>query len=211
MRDISDAFLLNMAEVSASLVGLFLVGIFVFLETGLLRGGPGAAQRPYIRSSAQIVIVAYGMCIGLSVSLVALDLIWSRVLLIVLSVLLVAANVESARGVRRIPRTAASPALITTEILGTIATILGVTLPWILGGLEPSREDLTWSILVSFAIGFVSIWAMVLTAFEISAPTPEVAATQPASKPPAKLAPQRPSARRRANAAADDDPPPSDG
>ena len=37
MRQVSDAFLLNMAEVSATLIGLFLVGVFFYIETGLRR------------------------------------------------------------------------------------------------------------------------------------------------------------------------------
>jgi hypothetical protein len=32
MRDVSDGFLMNMAEVSASLIGLFLVGVFFYIE-----------------------------------------------------------------------------------------------------------------------------------------------------------------------------------
>lgn len=34
MRQVSDAFLLSMAEVSAGLIGLFLVGMFFYVETG---------------------------------------------------------------------------------------------------------------------------------------------------------------------------------
>ena len=37
MREVSDAFLLNMAEVSAALIGLFMVGIFFFADTGFRR------------------------------------------------------------------------------------------------------------------------------------------------------------------------------
>jgi hypothetical protein len=35
MRDVSDPFVLNVAEVTAALAGLFLVGVFFFVETGL--------------------------------------------------------------------------------------------------------------------------------------------------------------------------------
>ena len=34
MREVSDDFLLNMAEVSAALIGLFMVGVFFFADTG---------------------------------------------------------------------------------------------------------------------------------------------------------------------------------
>ena len=173
MREISDDFLLNMAEVSASLVGLFIVGVFVYIETGINRGGPlRSVEAPYIRSSAQIVILVYAIAIGLSLSLVALELVWSRLLLVVFSLLLVAANVDTVRRVSRLARRRGSAMLITTEVVGTVATVLGITLPWILGGLEPSREDITWTILLAFACGFIGIWAMVLTAFDIGGREP---------------------------------------
>jgi hypothetical protein len=43
-----------------------------------------------------------------------------------------------------------------------------VALPWILGGIDPSREDLTWSIFLSFAVGFLSVSAIVLAAFDVA-------------------------------------------
>ena len=58
MRQVSDSFLLNMAEVSGALVGLFLVGIFFFLEAS---GGRLDKSRevlePYLRASTRIVLV----------------------------------------------------------------------------------------------------------------------------------------------------------
>jgi hypothetical protein len=45
MRDVSDDFLLNVAEVSATLIGLFLVGVFFYVETGFRRLGEALAQR----------------------------------------------------------------------------------------------------------------------------------------------------------------------
>jgi hypothetical protein len=37
MREVSDEFLLNMAEVSATLIGLFFVGVFFYVEIGFRR------------------------------------------------------------------------------------------------------------------------------------------------------------------------------
>ena len=37
MRQVSDAFLLNMAEVSGTLIGLFLVGVFFYVDSGFRR------------------------------------------------------------------------------------------------------------------------------------------------------------------------------
>jgi hypothetical protein len=58
MRDVSDAFLLNMAEVSSALVGLFLVGVFFYVETGFRRsGGAGNIVEPYFEAATRIVLI----------------------------------------------------------------------------------------------------------------------------------------------------------
>lgn len=54
------------------------------------------------------------------------------------------------------------------EIFATALTILLIVLPWVLGGLRPAREDLTWAILLSFAAGFLSICATVMSVFDMS-------------------------------------------
>jgi hypothetical protein len=43
MREVSDDFLLNMAEVCAGLLGLFLVGAFFYVETGFRCLGPASS------------------------------------------------------------------------------------------------------------------------------------------------------------------------
>jgi hypothetical protein len=37
-----------------------------------------------------------------------------------------------------------------------------------LGGIDPTREDLTWAILLSFGAGFLSVSALVLSAFDVA-------------------------------------------
>ena len=168
MRPVSDAFLLNMAEVSSALVGLFLVGIFFFVESGFSRSATARdVMEPYFRSGTRIVLILYALTIGLSLSLVVLELVWSRWLFLLLSLTLLAANVDSARRVRPVARVTRSNALIVNEVFGSVAVALVVTLPWILGGFHPTREELTWAILLAFASGFLSISAAVLSAFDI--------------------------------------------
>ena len=43
-----------------------------------------------------------------------------------------------------------------------------VALPWVLGGLHPSREYLAWAILLAFAAGFASISALVLFVLDLA-------------------------------------------
>ena len=168
MREVSDAFLLNMAEVTAALVGLFLVGVFFFVETGFRRWGEREVVEPYFRSGTRIVLILFAIPLLLSLTLVAMEPVWSRILFAAMSLMLIAANVDSLLRIRAVARMAGSTALLVNELVGTAAVVLIVTLPWILGGIDPGREDLAWSILLSFASGFLSVSALVLSAYDLA-------------------------------------------
>jgi hypothetical protein len=161
MRQVSDGFLLQVAEISATLIGLFLVGVFFYVETGLRRLSPDsrAVFVPYFRSATRIVLVLYALPLFLSLTLVALTLGWNRWLFLLLSVVLVTANVSSLARVRGIR----SPTLVVNELVGTAVVAVLVLLPWALGGLHPTREELTLAILLSFGSGFLSVSALVLS------------------------------------------------
>ena len=170
MRNVSDAFLLNMAEVSAALIGLFLVGVFFFADTGFRRLDEQARRivEPYFRASTRIVIVLYALPLGLSLSLVALQPVWSQVLFALLSLMLLAANLVTAARIRAVSRVTGSTALLVNEVAGTVAVLVIVALPWVLGGLHPTREDLAWAILLAFAAGFASIAALMLFVLDLA-------------------------------------------
>jgi hypothetical protein len=169
MRQISNAFLLNVAEVSAALIGLFLVGVFYYVETGFRRSSRVRdVFEPYFKASTRIVLALYSVPIGLSLTLVALETVWSRWLLLVLSIVLVGSNVDTIARVSTVVRDTGSTSLFVNEILGTVGVVGIVLVPWVLGGFHPTREDLTWAILLSFATGFLSICALVLSAFDIA-------------------------------------------
>jgi hypothetical protein len=168
VREISDGFLLNIAEVSASLIGLFLVGMFFFVETGFRRSiTAGDVVEPYFRASTRIVFLLYTIPLGLSLTLVVLEPVWSRVLFALLSLGLLAANIDTVARIRSVARVTHSTALVVNEIAGTAAVVAIITVPWILGGFHPTRKDLTWAILLAFATGFASICVTVLSAFDI--------------------------------------------
>ena len=169
MREVSDDFLLNMAEVSAALIGLFMVGVFFFVDTGFRRLDQARGiVEPYFRASTRIVLVLYALPLGLSLSLVALEPVWSKVLFALLSLMLLAANLDTAARIRAVARVTGSTALLVNELMGTAAVVVIVALPWVLGGLHPTREDLTWTILLAFATGFTSISALVLFVLDVA-------------------------------------------
>jgi hypothetical protein len=85
------------------------------------------------------------------------------VLFALLSLTLVAANVDTAIRVRAVAKVTGSNVFLVNEVAGTVAVLALVSIPWILGGFHPTREDLTWAILLSFASGFLSVGALVLS------------------------------------------------
>jgi hypothetical protein len=166
---VSDAFLLNMAEVSATLIGLFLVGVFFYVETGLRRlDDARAVFQPYLRSGTRITLIVFAIPLGLSLTLVALEPVWSRLLFALLSLVLLAANVDSIARVRGVAKATGSFGFLVNEVVTSALALALIAIPWILGGLHPRREDLVWAILLSFAAGFMSIAATVMSAFDIA-------------------------------------------
>ena len=169
MRPVTNGFLLNMAEVSASLIGLFLVGVFFYVESGFRRIHRGrSAFEPYLLAGTRITLIVFAFPLGLSLTLVALEPAWSTLLFAILSVLLLAANVDTVRRIGEANRVTRSAGLLINEVVTTMLSLTLIVLPWILGGLHPSREDLTWAILLAFAAGFLSICATVLSAFDVA-------------------------------------------
>lgn len=167
MRDVSDAFLLNVAEVSATLIGLFLVGVFFYVETGFRRLEDARdVLEPYFRAGTRIVLLLYALPLFLSLTLVVLGPVWNRLLFLLLSIMLVAANVDTFVRVRAVVRLTRSTLWLANEVVGSLAVVALVLVPWLLGGFHPTREDLTWAILLSFGAGFLSVSALVLSAFD---------------------------------------------
>jgi hypothetical protein len=170
VREVTDSFLLQMAEVSGGLFGLFMVGMLFFAETGFRALGPEReVVIPYFRASAWIVLLLFAIPLGVSLTLVVLEPAWSRALYALLSLVLVAANIDTAIRIGSVHEVTGSRVLQLNEIAGTIAVGVIVALPWILGGIDPSREDLTWGILVAFAAAFLSLATTVISVFDLTA------------------------------------------
>lgn len=169
MRSVSDSFLLHIAEISGGLFGLFMVGMLFFVEMGFANLGPHReVVVAYFRASTRIVLLLFAIPLGVSLTLVVLEPGWGAALFAVLSAALVATNVDTALRVRPIGRVTRTNTLLINEIAGTVAVAVLVVLPWVLGGIDPSREDLTWAILVSFAAAFLSLGTLLLSVFDLA-------------------------------------------
>jgi hypothetical protein len=168
MREVSDAFLLNMAEVSVAVIGLFLVGMFFYVETGFRELGPvRAIVESYFRASTRIVMILFAIPLGMSLALVVLETGWTAVLFAILSLALIAANVDTAIQIRAVHRVTGSTAMLANEVVGSIGVVFIVLLPWILGGIDPSREDFTWAILCR-SRWLLSLITVVLSVFDLA-------------------------------------------
>lgn len=169
MEPVTDAFLLLVAEVSAALIGLFLVGMIFYIQTGF-----GQLERsrvvvePYFRASTRIVLILYAIPLVLSLTLVALPIVWSRLFYLALIVGVVAANISTAVGVRPVMRVTGNRTLFINEIVGTAGVAVMVILPLASGGFSPIREDLVPGMLISLGIAFLSTCVLVLTLFDIA-------------------------------------------
>jgi hypothetical protein len=120
---------------------------------------------PYLRAGTRITLIDFAIPLGLSLTLVVLEPVWSRVLFLLLSLLLLVASVDTASRIRGLAKVTGSTALVVNEVVTDAISLVMVATPWVLGGLRPTREDLTWAILLAFAMGFTSIGATVMSAF----------------------------------------------
>ena len=169
MDPVSENFLLLVAEVSAALIGLFLVGMIFYIQTGFGRlERSRVVVEPYFRASTRIVLILYSIPLVLSLTLVALPIVWSQLFFLVLMVGLVAANVSTAVGVRPVMQVTGNRTLFINELVGTAGVALMVILPLASGGFSPSREDLVPPVLISLGIAFLSTCVLVLTLFDIA-------------------------------------------
>jgi len=169
MDPVSDAFLLTLAEVSAGLIGLFLVGMIFYIQTGFDQTERSReVVEPYFRAATTITLITYAIPLGVSLTLVALPIVWSRLLYLVLVLGLVPAAVSTAVGVVPVMRVAGFGLLRMIEVVGTAVLALMVILPLATGGLSPVREDFVPAILLSLGVAFLSTAVLVLTLFDIA-------------------------------------------
>ncbi len=169
MDPVPDSFLLTLASISASLIGLFLVGMMFYISSGYeTYGRTRAVVEPYFRAATAITLLAYAIPLTVSLTLVVLPVVWSRILFLVLVLALVIENVATVGTMRAVMRVANLRLVAMIEIVGSVVVVTMVALPVGLGGLSPSREDLVPSLLLGVGIAFFGTVVLVLTLFDIA-------------------------------------------
>ncbi len=169
MDPVTDDVLTTVADISASLIGLFLVGMIFYIQTGFDRVERSRdLVEPYFRAATLITFISFAIPLGVSVTLMTLPLGWSRLLYAVLVVALIAADVSTVTAVRACVRATGLHLLSMMEIVGTVMVVVIAALPLATGGLRPEREDFVPALLVSLGVGFLSTCVLVLTLFDIA-------------------------------------------
>jgi hypothetical protein len=167
-RSMNESFLLQVAEISAGLVGLFLVGVFFYVGSELRQTLAGDGELDaYMRVGTRIVLIMYAIPLGVPLALVGVGAGWARWLFLGLSIVLVAANVDTVVRIGAVARETRSFALVANEAVSTALVVAVVVLPWALGGWRPTAEDLTPSLLLALGGGFLSTFALIMALFDL--------------------------------------------
>lgn len=166
MVDVSDALLLEVAGIGASLLGFFVVGVFFYVQRGMFPQAAEHAQR-YLQAATASVIALYGMLLVLTLALVALPTAWVGFLHLGLSAMLLWSVAQTSVAIRRLHDALRIRVMSQLGMWSATASIIGV--PWVLGGPDPSRSHLALACALIGVLAFISSASLVLSAFDISA------------------------------------------
>jgi hypothetical protein len=169
LRPIPDALLLTTAQIAATLIGLLLVAVFFYLETGFRRlSTVGPEALPFLKATAQLIVLQYSMVLGLSLGLVALQPLWVTLLFLALSLGIVVGLVDWTRWGRALSSDLRRAVRI-RPLLAWPIVLIPLALPVVLGGWEPDRDALSTSLFLEGAVAFGNTVSLLLLAFDLAA------------------------------------------
>lgn len=166
MGHVSDSFLLEVAGISASLLGFYVVGVFFYVDRSIF---PQAAElaHGYLKAAAGSVLYLYGMAVLVSLGLVVFSDAFVTVIYFLLSGGLVWSVARTNAATRRLHR--AVGVRVLSQTFAWFATTLIAGIPWMLGGVTPTRPDFAWGLMLVGVFAFISTASFVLSAFDLSA------------------------------------------
>lgn len=169
MSPIPDALLLTTAQIAATLIGLLLVAVFFYLETGFRRlKTVGSEAQPFLKATAQLIVLQYSMVLGLSLGLVALQPLWVTLLFLALSLGIVVGLIDWTRWGRALSSDLRRAVRI-RPLLAWPIVLIPLALPFVLGGWEPDRDALSTSLFLEGAVAFANTVSLLLLAFDLAA------------------------------------------
>lgn len=166
MANVSDGFLLGLSEVVGTLMGFLLLGAFFYIERGrgTLPKELWDKLAPALRAVMRWVLLMYAFALALSLGLVVLNPLLTRVLfgvgglVLVMSVIDLTHHYRIVRAVVKLPKGQAFQAWLFTAAI--------LVPPWILGRFEPNRIEMAVAVLVAVAVAFLVTLDFVLSPLE---------------------------------------------
>jgi hypothetical protein len=190
---VSESLLLTIAQIAATLIGLLLVGMFFYVESGFRRLTTLHVEAgAFLRAAAKLVLLLYALVLAVSLALVAFDLLVVTALFALLSVAVVVALVEMTVRSRRLPRAVRRRHAAAWRVWPP--TIVALAVPWV-GGVWPlDAPSLVDALFLIGALAFFLTGGVLLFAFDLAGV--ERLAAAPGQHEGATANPGRSSARR---------------
>ncbi len=166
MGAVSEAFLLGLAEVLATLIGFLLVAMFFYIDRRQHELA-AAWERgvPYLRSTVRMILLLYAVALAVSLGLVVLDRFWVTVLFGLSTLAIVGGGIDVSRRRHSLDQVAHIPG--TSRRLMWVAIAVMTLPPWVAGGLEPGRPELTLAALLIGAFAFLNTVGLLMSAFDL--------------------------------------------
>jgi len=94
LEPVSDGLLLTVAQIAATLIGLLLVAVAFYIETGLRRLAHLPEAGPFLRATTKLILALYGLVLAVSLALLTVHPAAVTGLFIAVAVLIVVTMVE---------------------------------------------------------------------------------------------------------------------
>ncbi|MBD0338086.1 MAG: hypothetical protein ICV67_02215 [Thermoleophilia bacterium] len=170
MRPASDELLLGVAAIAATLLGLLVVGVLFYVETGLRRLSAREQFAPYVRAAARLTMALYVIALATALALVALRDALAHAVFAICALAAALALVDFTRRARVVGRLLGPRAWSRRhEVVVWACVVVALAVPWALGGATPARDDLTLGALLALALGLSSTLNLLLSVFDLAA------------------------------------------
>lgn len=167
MNPVPESFLLTVAAISATLVGLLLLGAFFYVETGFRRAAAIAPHGgPFLRATTKLTLLLYSLVLGMSLALVVLRPLPLAFLYGTLGLAVLGGLVEWTRRYRDLRLVLPVPRESPWLMWPAVVLLLGF--PWVLDGWQLGRETMTWMLLGVGSLAVMSTAGLVLTSFDLA-------------------------------------------
>lgn len=164
---VSEGLLLTIAQIAATLIGLLVVGVFFYIETGYRRLTTFDREAAaFLRATTKLILLLYSMVLGISVALVAFEPHVVTALFAALSVAVFAVLIEMTRRSRELPSAVRRRHAAAWMVWPP--TVFALALPWVIGGWPVSAHALVTTLFLVGALSFFITGGLLLFAFDLA-------------------------------------------